>query len=61
MKNTTGMALKIIQRGVRMYFWLLCYGYALNCYFVYLALPGTRPLSMGKRKHFVLLICNWKK
>ena len=33
-----------------MYFWLLCYGNALNCHFVYLALPGTRPLFMRKQK-----------
>ena len=25
-----------------MYFGLLCYGYALNFHFVYLAMPGTR-------------------
>ena len=61
MKNTAGIALKSIKRGVRMYFRLLCYGYALNCHFVYLALPGTRPLFMRKQKRFVLLICNWKK
>ena len=61
MKNTAGIALKIIKRGVGMYFWLLCYGYALNCLFVYLAIPGTHLLFMRKQKKFVLLICNWKK
>ena len=27
-----------------------CYGYALNCHLVYLAIPGTRPLCMKKAK-----------
>ena len=31
-----------------------CYGYALNCHLVYLAIPGTRPLCMKKAK-FVCL------
>ena len=60
-KNTAGIALKIIKRGVGMYFWLLCYGYALNYHFVYLAIPGTHLLFMRKQNKFVLLICNWKK
>ena len=37
-----------------------CYGYALNCQFVYLAIPGTRPLFMRKQNVFVLFICNRK-
>ena len=31
-----------------------CYGYALNCHLVYLAIPGTRPLCMKKQNMFVL-------
>ena len=27
-----------------------CYGYALHCHLVYLAIPGTRPLCMKKAK-----------
>ena len=33
-----------------MYFWLPFYGYALNCHFVYLVVPGTRPLFKRKQK-----------
>ena len=32
-----------------MYFRSLCYGYALNCHFVCLAIPGTRPLFVRKQ------------
>ena len=39
----------------------LCYGYALNCHLVYLAIPGKRPLCMKKQKLLVLIICNRKK
>ena len=38
-----------------------CYGYALNCHLVYLAIPGTCPLCMKKQNLFVLFICNRKK
>ena len=31
-----------------------CYGYVLNCHLVYLAIPGTRPLSMKKQNLFYL-------
>ena len=27
-----------------------CYGYALNCHLVYLAIPGTHPLYMKMQK-----------
>ena len=37
------------------------YGYALNCYFVYLATQGTRLLFMKKPNLLVLFICNHKK
>ena len=33
-----------------MYFGPLCYGYALDCHLVYLAIPGTRPLFMRIKK-----------
>ena len=44
-----------------MYLGMPCYGYALNCHLVYLAIPGTRPLCTKKQNMFVLLICNRKK
>ena len=37
-----------------------CYGYALDCHLVYLAIPGTRPLCMEKQIVFVLFIWNRK-
>ena len=37
-RNTPVLALKISKRGVGMYFGTLCYGYALNCQFVYLVI-----------------------
>ena len=37
-----------------MYFGPPCYCYALNYHFVYLAIPGTRPLFMRKQDVFVL-------
>ena len=37
-----------------------CYGYALHCHLVCLAIPGTRPLCMQKQNMFVLFICNRK-
>ena len=61
MKNTAGIALKIIKRGVGMYFWLLCYGYALNCHFVYLAIPGTHLLFMRKQKKVCFINMQLKK
>ena len=38
-----------------------CYGYAIKCHLVCLALPGTRLLGMKKQNSFVLIICNRKK
>ena len=38
-----------------------CYGYALNCHHVYLAILGARPLCMKKQNVFVLIIYNCKK
>ena len=49
-RNTPVLALKIGKRGVGVYFGTPCYGYALNCLFVYLVIPGTRPLFMRKQK-----------
>ena len=43
-----------------MYFWLPFYGYALNCHFVYLAIPGTHPLFMGMQKLFFNLYATAK-
>ena len=37
-----------------MYLGPLCYGYALNCHLVYLAMPGTHPLCMKKQNLFYL-------
>ena len=34
-----------------MYLGALCYGYALNCHLVYLAIPGTHPLCTKKAKY----------
>ena len=39
-----------------MYFRPPCQCYALNCHFVYLTIPGTRPLLMRKLNLFVLYI-----
>ena len=36
------------------------YGYALNCHFVNLAIPETRPLFISKQNVNVLFICNRK-
>ena len=47
--DTPVLALKIIKRGVGMYLRPPCYGYALNCHLVYLAIPGTRLLCMKKK------------
>ena len=35
-----------------MYFGTLCYGYALNCLFVYMVKQGTPPLFKRKKKLF---------
>ena len=35
-----------------MYLGPLCYGYALNCHLIYLAIPGTLPLCMEKQNVF---------
>ena len=37
-----------------MYFGTPCYGYALNCLFVYLVTQGTRPFLKRKQKLFYL-------
>ena len=57
-----------------MYFRTPCHGYALNCLFVYLAIPGIRPLfktnmflkgypseAKTKQKLFILFTCNLEK
>ena len=40
------------------YFGAPCYGYALNCLFVYLIIQGTRSLFKRKQKFFILFTCN---
>ena len=52
--NTPVLALKISKRGMGVYFGTPCYGhgYTLNCLFVYLGIPGTRPLFMRKHTRF---------
>ena len=45
MKYTPFLALKIIKKGVMVYFGPPFYGYALNYHFVHLTMLGTRPLS----------------
>ena len=37
-----------------------CYGYALNCHLLYLAIPGTRPLCTKNQNVFVLIISTAK-
>ena len=37
-----------------------CYGYALNCHLVYLAIPGTRLLCIKKQNLFVYLYATAK-
>ena len=54
-RNTPVLALKIGKRGVGVYFGTPCYGYALNCLFVYLVIHGTRPLFKRKQKLFIFL------
>ena len=36
-----------------MYLGSQCFGYALNCHLVYLAIPGTRPLCTKKQNLFI--------
>ena len=47
--------------GMDVYFGTPCHGYALNCLFVYLVIPGTRPLFKRKQKLFILYTCNLEK
>ena len=61
LEDTPVLALKISKKGVGVYLGPPCYGYALNCHFVYLAIPGTRPSCMKKQNLFVLIICDHKK
>ena len=56
MKDTPILALKIIKRGGGVYFGPLFYGSALNFHFVYLAIPGTRPLSIYDKTIFFCCI-----
>ena len=42
-RNTPVLALRISKWGVGVYFGRPCYGYALNCLFVYLVIQGTCP------------------
>ena len=56
MKDTSVLALTFIKRRVDLHFGPHFYGYALNCNFVYLTIPRTRPLSMMKQNKFVLFI-----
>ena len=58
MKDTPVQLLKSLIGG---YFRQPFYGYGLNCHFVYLTIPGTRPLSMIKQNLFVLFIHNHKR
>ena len=60
-RNTPVLDLKISKRGMGVYFGMPCYGYALNCLFVYLVIPGTRALFMRRQKLFILLTCNLEK
>ena len=59
MQDTPNLALNHIK-GVGMYFWPLCYGNALNCHFVYLAIPGTPPLLIRKQKCLIYLYATAK-
>ena len=61
-RKTPILALKISKIGVSVYFGTPCFGYALNCLFVYLVIPGTRPLFKRKQKFFIILFtCNLEK
>ena len=59
-RNTPVLALKISKRGMGVYFGMPCYGYALNCLFVYLVIQGTPPLFESKQNLFILFTCNLK-
>ena len=61
MKDTLGLALKIILGWVGVYFGLSCWGYALNCYFDYLIVPVTRPLFTRKHNLFVFIYMQKQK
>ena len=60
-RNTPVIALKICKRGVGVYFGTSCYGYALNCLFVYLVILGTRPLFKRKQKLFFFIYMQPRK
>ena len=60
MKDTLDLGLKTMLSGVGVYFGPSSRDHALNCYFDYLVLPVTRPLSMRKQNLFVLCICKRK-
>ena len=60
-RNTPVVVVKISKRGVCVYFGARCYGYALNCIFVYLVIQGTRLLFKIKKKLFILFTCNLEK
>ena len=60
-RNTAILAFKISKRGVGVYFGTPCYGYALNCLFVYLVIEGTRLLFKGTQKLFILFTCKLEK
>ena len=53
LEDTPILALKISKKGVGMYLGPPCYGYAINCHLVCLAIPGTCLLCMKKQKLFV--------
>ena len=60
-RNKPVLALKISKRGLGVYFWTPCYGYALNCLFVYLSIQGTHPLFERKQKLFISITCILEK
>ena len=60
-RNTLVLALKISKMGVGVYFGTPCYGYALNCLFLYLVIQGTRPLFKRKQMLFILSTCSLVK
>ena len=60
-RNIPVLDLKISKRGVCVYSGTPCYGYALNCLFVYLVIQGTRPLFKRKQKLFISFTCNLEK
>ena len=44
-----------------MYFGTPCYGNALNCLFVYLVIPETRPIFKRKQKHIKFIYMQPRK